>query len=67
MATVLEEYTTEEQHFVMGFILWAKQLNEKDVHKEIFMVYGGKCLSRKAIHNWIEKFSKERSKVAHDY
>jgi transposase len=29
-------------------------------------VYGGKCLSRKAIHNWVEKFPQRRSKVADD-
>jgi hypothetical protein len=33
----------------------AKGLNEKDIHKEIFSVYGGKCLSRKAVHNLVEK------------
>jgi hypothetical protein len=35
--------------------LWAKGLNAKDIHKEMFPVYGGKCLSRKAVHNWVEK------------
>jgi hypothetical protein len=44
----------------------AKGLNEKDIHKEMFPVYGGKCLSRKAVHSWVEKFSLERSKVADD-
>jgi hypothetical protein len=29
----------------------------------MFPVYGGKCLSRQAVHNWIEKFSQGRSKV----
>jgi hypothetical protein len=28
---------------------------QKDVHKETFPVYGGKCLSRKAVHNLVEK------------
>jgi hypothetical protein len=56
MVTVLEEYTIEEQRFVVRF-LWAKGLNAKDVHKEMFHVYGGKCLSRKAIHNWAENLS----------
>jgi hypothetical protein len=51
MATVLV-YTTEEQHFVALF-LWAKGLNAKDIHKEMFPIYGGKCLSRKAVHNWV--------------
>jgi hypothetical protein len=45
-------------------LLWAKGLNAKDIHKEMFPVYGGKCLSRKAVHNWVEKFSQGRSKVA---
>jgi hypothetical protein len=26
-----------------------------DIHKEIFLVYGGKCLSHKTVHGWIEK------------
>jgi stage V sporulation protein SpoVS len=28
------------------------------IHKELFPVYGGKCLSRKTVRNWTEKFSK---------
>jgi hypothetical protein len=51
---VLEEYTIEEQRSVVRF-LWAKVLNAKDVHKEIFPVYGEKCLLRKAIHKWVRK------------
>jgi hypothetical protein len=46
--------------------LWAKGLNAKDIHKETFLVYGGKCLSHKAFHNWVEKFYQRRSKVADD-
>jgi hypothetical protein len=46
--------------------LWAKGLSAKDIHKEVFHVYDGKCLSRKAVHNWVEKFSQGRSKVADD-
>jgi hypothetical protein len=38
------------------FFLWAKGLSEKDIHKEIFPVYDGKYFSRKAFHNWVEKF-----------
>jgi hypothetical protein len=30
--------------------LWAKGPNAKDIHKETFPAYGGKCLSRKAVH-----------------
>jgi hypothetical protein len=47
MATVLEEYTTKEQRSVVRF-LWEKGLNAKDVHKEMFPLYGGKNLSCKA-------------------
>jgi hypothetical protein len=65
MATVLEVYNTEEQRYVLRFV-WSKRLNAKDIHKETFPVYGGKCLSRKAAHNWAERFSQGRSKVGDD-
>jgi hypothetical protein len=41
-------------------------LNVKAIHKEMFPVYGGKCLSCKAVHSWVEKFSDGCSKVADD-
>jgi hypothetical protein len=50
MATVFEDCTTEDQHFVVRF-LWPIGLNAKDIHKEIFLTYAGKCLSREALHN----------------
>jgi hypothetical protein len=56
MATVLEGYITEEQHCVVRF-LWAKELSAKYIHKEMFPVYGGKCLSLKAVHNWVANVS----------
>jgi hypothetical protein len=65
MATVLEGCTIEEQHSFVRF-MWAKGLNVKNIHKEMFHVYGGKCLPRKAVHNWTEKFSQGREKVADD-
>jgi transposase len=46
--------------------LWEKGFNAKNIHKEIFLVYGGMCLSRKALQNWVKKFSQGRSKVADD-
>jgi transposase-like protein len=57
MATMLEAYTTEKQCSVVRYLL-AKGLNVKDIHKEMFRVYGVKCLSRKAVHNWVEKRGK---------
>jgi hypothetical protein len=65
MATVLEKCNTEEQRVLCVF-LWAKGLSAKDMHTEIFLVYGGKCLLRKVVHIWVEKFSEGRSKVADD-
>jgi transposase len=65
MATVLEGYTTEEQRSVAHF-LWAEGLTAKDIHKEMFPVYGGKCLSCKAVHNWVKKLCHGRSKAADD-
>jgi hypothetical protein len=32
----------------------------------MFPVYGGKCLSREEVHNWVEKFSLGHSKVTDD-
>jgi hypothetical protein len=56
--TVFEECNTEEQSSVVLFLFWcAKSLNAKDKHKEMFPVYGEKCLSRKAVHNWVANVS----------
>jgi hypothetical protein len=54
-----------DQRSVVLF-LWAKGLNAKNNHKEMFPVYGGKCLLRRAVHNWVDKFSQGSSKVADD-
>jgi hypothetical protein len=32
-------------------LLWAKGLNAKDINKEMFPAYGGKCLSHEMVHN----------------
>jgi uncharacterized protein (DUF1330 family) len=34
----------------------------EDNHKEIFPVYGGKCLSRKAVHKSVENSHKDGRK-----
>jgi hypothetical protein len=54
MSTVLEECIAEKQRSVVHF-LRTKGLNVKDIYTEMFPVYGGKCLSRKAVHNWSAK------------
>jgi hypothetical protein len=46
--------------------VWANGLNAKDIHKEILPAYGWKFLSRKVVHNWVDKFSQGRSKISDD-
>jgi hypothetical protein len=53
---VPEEYTAEDQRSVVR-ILWVKGLTAKDIHQEMFHLCGGKCLSRKAVHNWVANVS----------
>jgi hypothetical protein len=53
--TVLEACNTEEQRSVVRFV--GKKLSAKDIHKEMFTVYGEKCLSCKAVHTWVENVS----------
>jgi hypothetical protein len=60
MVTVLEGCTTKQQCSVVRF-LWAKGPSAKDIHEEMFHVYGWKCLSCKVVHN-----SQGLSKVTDD-
>jgi hypothetical protein len=43
--------------------LWEKGLNTNNIHKDMFPVYGGKCLSHNAIHKWVQK---RRRRLAYD-
>jgi hypothetical protein len=63
--TVLDECTTEEQSSIMRYFC-GKRLNAKDSHREMFPVYDGKCLPRKAVNNWVDKLPQGRLKVADD-
>jgi hypothetical protein len=56
MAIVSEVCTAEELRSVVRF-LCAKGLSAKDINKEMFPVYGGKCLSRKTVHYLVENVS----------
>jgi hypothetical protein len=56
MAIMLSECTTKEQHTVVSF-LWAKGLNAKDIHKEMFPVYVGKYMLHKVVQNWVANIS----------
>ena len=35
----------------------------KDIHKEMLPMYGEHCLSRQALHNWVQKFSEGRTSI----
>jgi hypothetical protein len=48
-ATLLEACSTDEHVLVCVFFLLAKGLNAAGIHKEMFPVYGGKCLSLNAV------------------
>jgi hypothetical protein len=65
MVTMLECVLLKSSILLYVF-LWADGLSVKDIHKEMFPVYDGKCLSHKAVHNWVEKFFQGRSEVVDD-
>jgi hypothetical protein len=47
---MLEEYTTDEQRSVR--FVWAKGLNAKYIHKDMFPVYCGVCHIKLLITRW---------------
>jgi hypothetical protein len=49
------ECISEEQHSYVR-VLWAKGLNAKDIHEEMFPFCGRKCLSRKTVPPWCQMF-----------
>jgi hypothetical protein len=44
-------------------VLSAQVLNANDIQKEMFPLYGGKCVSRKAVHSWMANVSLMRKRV----
>jgi hypothetical protein len=51
---------------LLCIFLKARGLHAKDIHKEMFPVYGGKYLLLKAVYNWVENFSQGHLNVADD-
>jgi hypothetical protein len=51
-----------DQRGVVRF-LWAKGTAAKGIHKEMLPMFGEHCLSRQAVHNWVQKFSEGRTSV----
>jgi hypothetical protein len=56
MVTMLEECSTKSSVLLCGSFL-AKGFSAKDIHEEIFPVYGGKCLSLITVHNRVANVS----------
>jgi hypothetical protein len=56
MATVLEKYNNKKQRSVLRFC-GQKYSIQSNIHKEMFPVYGGKCLLSKEVHNWMANVS----------
>jgi hypothetical protein len=56
----------QREAFCCAF-LWAKGLNAKYVHKEMFPVYGGMCLLHKVVHNWVANVSLIMKRLKQEY
>jgi hypothetical protein len=62
MATVLEEYTTVEQPSLVPFFFGGQNNSMQRIFiKKCFLFTVGSVY-----HNWVEKFSQGRSKIADD-
>jgi hypothetical protein len=67
MAAVLDECTLEEQRAVVRFFVGQRTSCKVYSQGNVTCFYGEKCLSRKAVHNWVDKFAQGRSKVVDEH
>jgi len=42
-------------------------MEAKDIYKEMLPMYGGHCLSRQAVHNWVQKFLEGRTSIEDEH
>jgi hypothetical protein len=54
VATLLEGFTTKEQRSVV-FFFCGHNYSMQGIFIKMFAVYEAECLSRKAVHNWVQK------------
>ena len=66
MAATLSTCTKLEQRGVVRF-LWTKNMEAKDIHKEMLPMYGEHCLSRQAVHSWVQKFSEGQTSMEDEH
>jgi len=45
----------------------AKKMEAEDIHKEMLPMYGEHCLSRQAVHNWVQKFLEGRTSIEDEH
>jgi hypothetical protein len=64
MTTVLECILPKST--VLLRVFCGQKNSMQRIRKEVFPVYGGKCLFRKVVHNRVKKFSQGRSKIIDD-
>jgi hypothetical protein len=55
MATVFDGVPPKSSVLLCVFFLSEKGLDAKDIRKDVFLLYIGRCLSRQAVRNWAEK------------
>jgi hypothetical protein len=55
MAAELENFTTEEQRFVIR-LLWAESVPGAQIHQRMCAQYGYNALSRRVVHECMEIF-----------
>ena len=62
MDAPLPQCTREEQRTVVRF-LWSKGSPGAEIHKRLLAQYGGNALSKRMVHEWIEKLKTGRTSV----
>jgi len=53
--------------WLCAFFVGKKKMEAKDIHKEMLPMYGEHCLSRQAVHNWVQKFSEGRTSIEDEH
>jgi hypothetical protein len=65
-APLMSTCTKIEQRDVVRFF-FLFNMEAKDIHKEMLPMYGEHCLSRQAVHNWVQKFSERRTSIEDEH
>jgi hypothetical protein len=66
MVAHLKSCTAIEQCGVVRF-LWAKGMAGKDIDKEMVPMYCENCLSRQAVHDWVQQLSEGGTSIEDEH